>query len=610
MDKTEQRILMGNEAIGRGLVEEGCTLAAAYPGTPASEILSSVVAFAKETGTALHAEWSVNEKVACETALANSMAGRRSAVAMKQVGLNVAADPFTRAAYLGVKGGFILIAADDPGPQSSQTEQDSRMFGLFAKAPVFDPSSPREARGMVAEAFALSEKYEIPVILRPTTRVCHARQNVSCHTPSPRKQKANFEKNPGRWVATPQFLTGLHRLLNEKLDRIAGEPAFAPTLLAGDRSRPRACIVASGVSFAHARELLDTLGTEGKIDLYQVRLAYPLHQPFIEEVRGRYEKVLVLEETDSVIEMQFADGRISGRKSGDVPRQGELTPDVIEEILRKFLGLPAVPPAPAAKKGLRPSLCAGCGHRAAFYAIRETFPAGIFPSDIGCYTLGMNFGAVDTCHCMGACISQGAGFYHAYAAGGTDFPTIVVTIGDSTFFHAGIPGLINAVFQGARFILVILDNATTAMTGHQPTPQLGIRADGSAGRKVLISDLVRSCGVRHLREIDPYDVEAFTAALKEADSFMRSPEGNIAVLIAGHPCIVNRAALQTQAVFAMSITDDCVGCRACIDTFECPAILFDEEENRAGIDQNRCIGCGVCVHVCPAGAIRAEGEKP
>ena len=606
----EQKILMGNEAIGRGLMEEGCTLAAAYPGTPASEILASVVAFAKETGTTIHAEWSVNEKVACETALANAMAGRRSAVAMKQVGLNVAADPFTRATYLGVKGGFILIAADDPGPQSSQTEQDSRLFGLFAKAPVFDPSSPREARGMVAEAFALSEKYEIPVILRPTTRVCHARQNVACRPPQFREQKACFEKNPGRWVATPQFLTELHRLLNGKLDRIAEEPAFAPTLHAGDGSRPQTCIVASGVSFAHARELLDTLGPEGKIDIYQVRLAYPLHKPFIGEIRGRYEKVLVLEETDSVIEMQLADGRVSGRNSGDIPRQGELTPDVIEDVLRKFLGLPAVPPAPAAKKGIRPSLCAGCGHRAAFYAIRETFPHGIFPSDIGCYTLGMNFGAVDTCHCMGACISQGAGFYHAYAAGGGEFPTIIVTIGDSTFFHAGIPGLINAVFQGARFILVILDNATTAMTGHQPTPQIGVRADGSEGRKVFIPDLVRACGVRRLREIDPYDVEAFTAALKEADSFIRSPEGDIAVLIAKHPCIVNRAAREAQAVFAMSITDDCVGCRACIDAFECPAILFDEEENLARIDQNRCIGCGVCVHVCPAGAIRAEGEKP
>ena len=607
IDHAEQRILMGNEAIGRGLVEEGCTLAAAYPGTPASEILSSVVAFAKETGVTLHTEWSVNEKVACETALANSMAGRRSAVAMKQVGLNVAADPFTRAAYLGVKGGFILIAADDPGPHSSQTEQDSRLFAHFAKAPVFDPSSPREAREMVAEAFTLSERYEIPVILRPTTRVCHARQNVLCRTPAPREQKACFEKNPGRWVATPQFLTELHRLLNEKLDRIAEEPAYAPRLDPGDGSRPGLCIIASGVSFAHARELLDTLGDEAKVDLYQVRLAFPLHAPFIRWTRQRYDQVLVLEETDAVIEMQLGASGVSGRGSGDVPRQGELTPDLIEAILRKFLDLPAAPAVSAAKKGIRPSLCAGCGHRAAFYAIRDTFPTGIFPSDIGCYTLGMNFGAVDTCHCMGACIGQGAGFYHAYAAGGADFPTIVVTIGDSTFFHAGIPGLINAVFQGARFILVILDNATTAMTGHQPTPQLGVRADGSEGRKVFIPDLVRACGVRHLREIDPYDVAAFTAALREADAFIRSPEGDIAVLIAKHPCIVNRAERQAQAVFAMSITDDCVGCRACIDAFECPAILFDEEESRARIDQNRCIGCGVCVHACPTGAIMGSG---
>jgi indolepyruvate ferredoxin oxidoreductase alpha subunit len=608
-EHAEQRILMGNEAIGRGLVEEGCTLAAAYPGTPASEILSAVVAFARETGVTIHAEWSVNEKVACETALANAMAGRRSAVAMKQVGLNVAADPFTRAVYLGVKGGFILVAADDPGPHSSQTEQDSRLFSHFAKAPVFDPASPREARQMVAEAFALSERYEIPVVLRPTTRVCHARQNVACLAPVIREQRASFEKNPGRWVATPQFLTELHRQLNDKLDRIAAEPALAPLLTAGDGSRPRSCVVASGVAFAHASELLAGLGPAGRIDLYQVRLSYPLHRPFITAIRERYDRVLVLEETDTVIEMQLGLEAVRGRTSGHVPRQGELTPDLIAGLLRAFLDLPAVPDAPPAKRGIRPSLCAGCGHRAAFYAIRETFPRGIFPSDIGCYTLGMNFGAVDTCHCMGACIGQGAGFYHAYAAGGGDFPTIVVTIGDSTFFHAGIPGLINAVFQGARFILVILDNATTAMTGHQPTPQNGVRADGSEGRQVLIPDLVRACGVGHLAQIDPYDLKAFVAALKEADAFIRSPGGGIACLIAKHPCIVDRAARKAQAVFAMEITGACIGCRACIEDFECPAILFDEAAGRARIDRNRCIGCGVCVHVCPADAIRAEGGK-
>lgn len=610
MEKSGQRILMGNEAIGRGLVEQHCTLVAAYPGTPSSEILASVVSFAGETGAMIHTEWSVNEKVACETALANSMAGRRSAVAMKQVGLNVAADPFTRATYLGVTGGFILIAADDPGPHSSQTEQDSRLFAHFAKAPVFDPSSPRESKEMVAEAFALSEKYEIPVILRPTTRICHARQNVFCGLPDPTGQKATFKKDPGRWVATPQFLTGLHRLLNEKLDRISEESAFRPILHAGDGSRPRVCIVASGVVFAHARELLAGLGPAGKIDLYQVRLAYPLHRQFIGKIKEEYEKILVLEETDSVVEMQFADARIRGRSSGDVSRQGELTPDIVEEILRKFLDLPTNPADPPSKRGVRPSLCAGCGHRAAFYAIRETFPDGIFPSDIGCYTLGMNFGAVDTCHCMGACISQGAGFYHAYAANGENFPTIVVTIGDSTFFHSGIPGLINAVFQGARFILVILDNGTTAMTGHQPTPQNGILADGKSGKKINIPDIVRAAGVAFLRETEAYDIANVTSMLKEADAFIRAPEGGIAVVIAKHPCIVDRGARAAQTVYRMRITEECIACRSCIEDFECPAIGFDEDQNRARIDPNRCIGCGVCRNVCPVGAIIAGNPFP
>jgi indolepyruvate ferredoxin oxidoreductase alpha subunit len=491
---SEQRILMGNEAIGRGLVEEGCTLAAAYPGTPASEILSSVVAFAKETGVALHTEWSVNEKVACETALANSMAGRRSAVAMKQVGLNVAADPFTRATYLGVRGGFILIAADDPGPHSSQTEQDSRLFAHFAKAPVFDPSSPREAREMVAEAFALSEKYEIPVVLRPTTRVCHARQNVSCRTPAPREQRACFEKNPGRWVATPQFLTELHSLLNGKLDRIAQEPAFAPVLTPGT-ARP-GLRRASGVAFAQP-ELLDTLGPEEDC-LYQVR-RLPAPPAVHREIGSATRRSL-----------SWRDGqrsRCSRRRPsrpGSATFPGRADADVIEDP--RILDLPAAPPA---AKRIRPSLCAGCARRPSMRSATP-FPR-IFPSDIGCYTLGMNFGAVDTCHCM-APASDRAGFTRLCRRG-SDFPTIVVTIGDSTFFHAGIPGLINAVFQGARFILVILDNATTAMTGGQPTPQLGVRADGRRlGR--LHPDLVGPAASGTSVKIGPYDVEAFTATLE------------------------------------------------------------------------------------------------
>ena len=606
MSSKNERILMGNEAIARGLVECGCEFMAAYPGTPSSEILSSTVKFVRETGVKAHLEWSINEKVAYEAALASSYTGKRSTVAMKQVGLNVAADPFMRSAYLGTKGGFVLIAADDPGPHSSQTEQDSRFFALFAKVPVFDPASPAEAKNMVRQAFELSERYEIPVMLRPTTRVCHARQNVGCIDPEVLNRPPHFEKDPGRWIATPQFIPELHRSLNEKIEKIAGEDAFRPRCFKGDGSKKGYCIIASGVVFAHAHDLLEDMGLLGKIDLYQVTLPHPLHKGFIEEIRSGYDHILVVEETYPVIETQLVDGRITGRRSGHIPNRGELTPDVIRSALEKFLNVTqaGVTP-PDREKGKRPSLCAGCPHRAAYYAIKTTFPKGIFPSDIGCYTLAMNFGAIDTCHCMGACISQGEGFYFAYA-GEKNPPAIVVSIGDSTFFHAGIPGLINAVFHKARFILVILDNATTAMTGNQPVPHMGITADGTPGKAVLIPDILKACGVSFIRECDPYDMDALGGHLKDADRHCRTEEGGVAAIITKHACLLDHGAKGKQPVLAMAVSDECSGCRECLDEFECPAMIFDEETGRVIIDDTICVGCGVCVKVCPMGAITAN----
>ncbi len=612
MGKTDERVLMGNEAIGRGLIENGCTLFASYPGTPASEILPAVVQFSRETGARLHIEWSVNEKVAYEVALANSMAGRRSAVAMKQVGLNVASDPLTRSAYLGVVGGFVVVVADDPGPHSSQTEQDSRFFAQFAKIPVFDPSSPREAKEMIEPAYALSEKYEIPVMLRPTTRVCHSRQNIHCAAPRVSSGKADFKKNPGRWIATPQFLTELHRQLNDKLEKISQEETLSPRWIPGGGSQGKeVCIISSGVAYAHTREILEDMGASDDVDLYQVVMPYPLNRAFIEKVNRFYRKILIVEETYSVIEMQLSNNLVEGRRSGLVPGHGELTPDVIEKVLEKFLGRPPREEAPAKGKGVRPTLCAGCPHRAAFYAIKDTFPKGIFPSDIGCYTLGMNLGAIDTCHVMGACISQGAGFYHAYARDGQDMPTIVVTIGDSTFFHAGIPALVNAVFQGAKFILVILDNATTAMTGNQPTPQVGIRADGQKGTPVSIADLVKACGVRFVRTCDPYETDTFSTLLKEADGYTRKGDGGMAVIIAKHPCILDREAMKAQTIYKVRVSEDCTACRHCLENFECPALVYAEDLDRVVVDDILCIGCGVCETVCPVGAIVVEkgGER-
>jgi indolepyruvate ferredoxin oxidoreductase, alpha subunit len=604
MDKPEQRMLMGNEAIGRGIVENGCTLAASYPGTPASEILASVIQFVKETEAPVHTEWAINEKVAFEVAYAHSLTGKRAAVAMKQVGLNVAADPFTRAAYLGVKGGFMVIAADDPGPHSSQTEQDSRFFAQFAKVPVFDPSSAREAKEMVGQAFALSERYEVPVMLRPTTRVCHSRQNVPCARPTFLERQAHFQKEPTRWAATPVFVLELHRLLNQKLEKIATEKEFYPVLQNGG-GKNASCIIASGVVFTYVYELLEDLGLSD-IDLYQVMLPYPLNTNFIEDIRGRYKNILVLEETDSVIEMQLVNPSVQGRRTGLVPKEGELTPDVVESALRSFAGMPPAQEQVPAGRGRRPSLCPGCSHRAAFYGIKDTFPKGIYPSDIGCYTLGMNLGAVDTCHCMGACISQATGFYHSYAQNRDDFPTITVTIGDSTFFHAGIPALINAVVQKARFILVILDNATTAMTGHQPPPHLGVLADGSPANPVSIPEIVKGAGVHFLGESDPYEFEHFRKTLKEADAFCRSADGGVAVVWAKHPCLQDKRAGKSVKGLRVTVTDDCTGCQHCIDEFECPALRYSEDEARVSVVEDLCTGCGVCEHVCPSGAISVE----
>jgi indolepyruvate ferredoxin oxidoreductase alpha subunit len=609
-EASTELFLMGNEAIARGLIEAGCTLASAYPGTPSTEIVQAVVDFRDLARDPLHIEWSVNEKIAFEVALAHSYTGKRAAVAMKQVGLNVAADPFMRTAYLGIKGGLVLIVADDPGPHSSQNEQDSRQFAQFARIPVLDPASPAEAREMMAEAFALSEELALPVMLRPTTRICHARQNLPPREVLALGRSADFRKDPARWAATPAFLPALHRELNAKIDRLAGDDRYSPQLIPGNGEFAGQCVVAAGICFSTVADLLEARGLLGKLDLFQVRLAYPLQTRFSAELKARYPRVLVLEETYPVIEGQLDHPALCGRADGTVPREGELTPDVIAAALDRFLGIshPEAAALPAGR-GRRPSLCPGCPHRAAFHAIKTLFPKGIFPSDIGCYTLGLNLGAVDTVHCMGACISQGAGFYHAYAQDGGEVPPIVVTIGDSTFFHAGIPALINAVVQRARIVVVILDNATTAMTGHQPVPHLGLAADGSAAPVVAIEPLVRACGVHFVAEGSPYEREAFEQLLREAHAHTRAADVGVAVVISRHPCLMDRRACLTQKRYRMQIESSCTGCRRCLKQFECAAIVFDEASGKAVIDCDLCVGCGTCVPACPIGAIVAAAEE-
>ncbi len=597
-----RELMLGNQAIARGLAEAGCAMATSYPGTPASEILPAVAALKQAYHLPIHVQWAVNEKIAFEIAYAGAISGLRTAVSMKQVGLNVAADPLMSAAYMGTRGGFVVVSADDPGPHSSQTEQDSRLMAMMAKIPVLDPDSPAQARQMATLAFELSERFAIPVMLRPTTRVCHSRQDIGIEAITARTAKPDFQKDPGRWAATPKFRLALHGELEEKLSEIAAFDRTAPVRINPETESDKAVLV-SGVAAAHAKELLTETGLSQSLALYQILQPFPLHTDFIAHILQDYQEVLVIEETVGVIEMQLADRhKVKGKRNGFVPKVGELAPEAVGTILNRFAGtdfqaktLPAVP-------GRRPTLCAGCPHRASFFAIKKAAPKGIYTSDIGCYTLGLNLGAVDTVLCMGAAISQAAGFYHAYKDQEKP-PDIIASIGDSTFFHAGLPALADAVIQKARFLLVILDNRTTAMTGNQPTPETGIGACGEPLASIDLPALIKGCGVEYCRTGDPYQLKAFTRTLKEA--LRQARENGPCVVIARHPCLLDRRQKDEQSLpVKVEINENCDGCRFCIDHFECPALVMDKHEEKVTIDRLLCSGCGVCIEVCPKQSIQ------
>jgi indolepyruvate ferredoxin oxidoreductase alpha subunit len=608
--KIGEIVMMGNEAIARGLLESGVQCATSYPGTPASEILEAVIRFKKQEKLPLFAEWAINEKVAFEQALAQSYLGRRAAVSMKQVGLNVASDPLMSAAYIGVKGGFLIISADDPGPKSSQTEQDSRFQAFFAKIPVFDPSSPQEAKEMVPKALALSEKYGIPVLLRPTTRVCHSRQPIPLYPLPEPNPEASFEKNPARWAATPGFRFKLHQELNQKLEDMARENPVLKQWKETPESKPLA-ILASGVPYALIHDLLLDNQMLGQIPLFKVDQPFPLPVREMKKFLKPFKSVLVLEETYPLIEMQLADGlRLRGRRDGLIPAEGELTLDVLHRALAELLGWEKKPEPVPEPKGRRPTLCPGCGHRAAFWAIKKTFPKGIFPGDIGCYTLGINIGVVDTCLCMGASITTATGLYQGFKASDREVPPIVATIGDSTFFHAGIPALVNAVHQKAKFILVILDNSTVAMTGGQPAPNLPTLSDGSPAEPIDLERMVRACGVGFLEVVDPYDVGKMTDTLKKAGAFIQEEENSVAVLIARHPCMVYGRHLLPEKPAARVVIEkeECDGCGFCVTQFDCPAIVQEVKKQPARILEEFCTDCGTCLTVCPKKHIRREAS--
>jgi len=595
-----RKLLMGNEAIAYGAAEAGVKVACAYPGTPSSEVLETLAALSGAKG--FYAEWSVNEKVALETAIGASYAGLRALAAMKQVGLNVAADPLMSLAYIGVDGGLVLVVADDPGPHSSQTEQDTRKFARFAKLPVLDPATPEEAFEMTGYAFELSESLGLPVILRPTTRTCHACQDIdlSRAVRPPHRQHSHFEKGSDK-VIFPSLSARRHPWLNERQE-IAGEKfedsVFNNLIIAHNS---KLGIIACGTGYNYVREALQLTGINASV--LKIGTPYPLPGKPVLELFNHAERILVVEEQEPVVEEQVislawrnkSSAVICGKHDRLVPREGELNVDQVKSIISKFSFGEAVadnnkatqPPVLPLRT---PVLCAGCPHRASFYIFKKAARGtdAVFSGDIGCYTLGAMppLNAMDTCLCMGASITIASGLYRA-----EPHRRQVAFLGDSTFFHTGVPGLINAVYNQADITLVILDNSTTAMTGYQPHPGTGRTAMGTSAKKIELAGLIKACGVEMVREVDPYDLQEAGKAASEAMNYPGP-----AVVIMKRICVN----LAKKGLSSQINPEKCVDCGSCIEEFGCPAI--GRKNGRPEILKN-CTGCGVCAQICPAGAI-------
>ena len=598
MSDNNVRYLLGNNAIALAINECNTDVVAGYPGTPSSEIIE-YLARMKPKG---HLEWSVNEKVAMEVAIGASWTGGRSVATMKHVGLNVASDPFMTLAYTGVKGGMVVISADDPGCHSSQNEQDSRRYAAFAQVPCLDPATPQEAYDMIAFAFEFSEMFETPMVFRPTTRICHGKSDIRLQTLATTGHEIGFEKIPQRWVMLPAHARVRHQVLIDKQEEMAAALETSQWNRLEIVEGAAFGIIASGVASVYAKEAIDRLGVKAS---YLKIGAYPAPTGLIRKLAVSVERILVIEELEPVVEeivrtiTSGMEVEIHGKDV--IPRYGELNLGSVELAVAGAAGLDYIGyTAPATDIELPnrpPVMCPGCPHRGSYYAMKKAFGKdAIFPGDIGCYTLGVQMGTMDTCLCMGASITTSAGIYHA----GETKP-ICCSIGDSTFLHTGIPGLLNAVYNSADITVTILDNRTTAMTGHQPNPSTGLTVLGDATYMVSLEDIARACGVELVLTTDPFDIATTIDTFKQA----KEHKGT-SVIISKQECIITARRRGIKLTPFCVDRDECRGCKACIK-FGCPAIEFDppEAEGEKGHSRigNLCVGCGVCAQVCPFNAI-------
>lgn len=601
-----QEFLMGNQAIALGALAAGVRLVAGYPGTPSTEVLETV---AKNRQENTYVEWSVNEKSAMEVGAGAAYTGARTMVTMKQVGLNVAADPLMSLEYIGVKGGMVILVADDPGPISSQTEQDTRHFARFSKLPCFDPSTVQEAYDMVQEAFEYSEKYGTPVFFRSTTRVSHGYASIQVKDVEEYKnvEPEGFVRDTKRWVIFPKLSYQAHiniEARNEELAKVFSQYKRNLLLPAEDRCKElKKGIATGGFNYTYVTEAMADLG-----QLRELKVSTP--HPFPEQLAVEFltglEEVLCIEELDPVIEREliYIAGKyhlpvkILGKLSHHVKNSGENTRDSVLADIAAFMvrqlpeqgendqavPVPELPVRP-------PVLCAGCPHRASFYAVKKAMQGRktIFCGDIGCYTMGnaMPLDMVDTCLCMGAGlgIAQGVGHIEPDTS-------CFAFVGDSTFFAAAIPGVVNAVYNQAEMTLVVLDNSTTAMTGHQPHPGTGHTMMGEVVAKVNIEAVLQGIGVTAVETVNPLDLDKSIEVVRK----MAGLPG-VKAIIFQYPCI---AITKPEGKMAVD-RDKCVGCRKCIREIGCPGLII--RDGQVTIDESLCTGCGLCSQICPFEAI-------
>lgn len=601
-----QEFLMGNQAIALGALAAGVRLVAGYPGTPSTEVLETV---AKNRQENTYVEWSVNEKSAMEVGAGAAYTGARTMVTMKQVGLNVAADPLMSLEYIGVKGGMVILVADDPGPISSQTEQDTRHFARFSKLPCFDPSTVQEAYDMVQDAFEYSEKYGTPVFFRSTTRVSHGYASIQVKDVEEYKnvEPEGFVKDTKRWVIFPKLSYQAHiniEARNEELAKVFSHYKRNLLIPAEDDCKElKKGIATGGFNYTYVTEAMANLG-----QLRELKVSTP--HPFPEQLAVEFltglEEVLCIEELDPVIEREliYIAGKyhlpvkILGKLSHHVKNSGENTRDSVLADIAAFMGrqLPEQgengQAVPAPELPVRPPvLCAGCPHRASFYAVKKAMQGRktIFCGDIGCYTMGnaMPLDMVDTCLCMGAGlgIAQGVGHIEPDTS-------CFAFVGDSTFFAAAIPGVVNAVYNQAEMTLVVLDNSTTAMTGHQPHPGTGHTMMGEVVAKVNIEAVLQGIGVTAVETVNPLD-------LAKSIEVVRKMAGlpGVKAIIFKYPCIV---ITKPEGKMTVDI-DKCVGCRKCIREIGCPGLII--KDGQVTIDESLCTGCGLCSQICPFEAI-------